>query len=145
MCRAITVSSEQSKYLCEFLCSCIVGLEFTRREIVAKIHIGEATLAKRVTEFASTAAGELTLEEFDQRGRALETEQMALLENTQPSEEQAAPGCRCIHIGASYLALPSSQLLWCHADLTVTILVSGSILMMTDIVEKCLCRCQSAT
>ena len=79
------------------------GLEFTRREIVAKIHIGEATLAKRVTEFATTAAGDLTLEEFDQRGRALENEQMALLESTQPSEEGAAPGCCCIHIGAPCL------------------------------------------
>ena len=78
-----------------------VGLEFTRREIVAKIHIGEATLAKRVTEFATTAAGDLTLEEFDQRGLALESEQMALLESTQPTEEEAAPGCSCIHIGTS--------------------------------------------
>lgn len=75
------------------------GLEFTRREIVAKIHIGEATLAKRVTEFATTAAGDLTLEEFDQRGRALEDEQMALLESTQPTEEAATSGCCCIHIG----------------------------------------------
>ena len=83
-----------------FVCA---GLEFTRREIVAKIHIGEATLAKRVTEFATTAAGDLTLEEFDQRGQALENEQMALLESTQPSEEGATPGCCCIHIGAPHL------------------------------------------
>lgn len=69
---------------------------------MAKIHIGEATLAKRVTEFATTAAGDLTLEEFDQRGRALENEQMALLENTRPSEENADPGCSCIHIGAPH-------------------------------------------
>lgn len=75
------------------------GLEFTRREIVARIHIGEATLAKRVSEFATTAAGDLTLDEFDTRGREIETEQMALLENTQPCEEESAPGCRCIHIG----------------------------------------------
>ena len=96
----LDISVKSSAHIC-------AGLEFTRREIVAKIHIGEATLAKRVTEFATTAAGELTLEEFDQRGRALETEQMALLESTQPSEEEAAPGCRCIHIGAFCCALPS--------------------------------------
>lgn len=84
------------------------GLEFTRREIVAKIHIGEATLAKRVTEFATTAAGDLTLEEFDQRGRALEDEQMALLESTQPTEEAAASGCCCIHIGVPRLCFALS-------------------------------------
>jgi transcription factor IIIB subunit 2 len=74
-------------------------MEFTRREIVARIHIGEATLAKRVSEFATTAAGDLTLDEFDVRGREIENEQMALLENTQPSQEESVSGCRCIHIG----------------------------------------------
>lgn len=90
------------------------GLEFTRREIVAKIHIGEATLAKRVTEFATTAAGELTLEEFDQRGRALENEQMALLESTQPSEEGSTPGCCCIHIGAPHVFMYGTKLCCIH-------------------------------
>lgn len=99
-----------------FIATHIHGLEFTRREIVAKIHIGEATLAKRVTEFASTAAGELTLEEFDQRGRALETEQMALLENTQPSEEQAAPGCRCIHIDMGAVIYSSGMCVDCYKE-----------------------------
>ena len=94
------------------------GLEFTRREIVAKIHIGEATLAKRVTEFASTAAGDLTLEEFDQRGRALEDEQMALLESTQPSEEGAAPGCCCIHIGATHCFMHSFSAFLCPLSCT---------------------------
>ena len=74
-------------------------MEFTRREIVARIHIGEATLAKRVSEFATTAAGDLTLDEFDVRGREIENEQIALLENTQPSQEESVSGCRCIHIG----------------------------------------------
>ena len=79
-------------------------MEFTRREIVARIHIGEATLAKRVSEFATTAAGDLTLDEFDVRGREIENEQMALLENTQPSQEESVSGCRCIHIGNNPLA-----------------------------------------
>ena len=74
-------------------------MEFTQREIVARIHIGEATLAKRVSEFATTAAGDLTLDEFDVRGREIENEQMALLENTQSSQEESVSGCRCIHIG----------------------------------------------
>jgi len=80
-------------------CPSLAGMEFTRREIVARIHIGEATLAKRVSEFATTAAGDLTLDEFDVRGREIENEQMALLENTQPSQEESVSGCRCIHIG----------------------------------------------
>lgn len=80
-------------------CAAFAGMEFTRREIVARIHIGEATLAKRVSEFATTAAGDLTLDEFDLRGREIENEQMAMLENTQPSQEDSMPGCRCIHIG----------------------------------------------
>jgi len=69
---------------------------------VARIHIGEATLAKRVSEFATTAAGDLTLDEFDTRNRELESEQMAMLEKTQPSEEESVSGCRCIHIGPAF-------------------------------------------
>ena len=74
-------------------------MEFTSREIVARIHIGEATLAKRVNEFATTAAGELTYDEFDTRGREIESAQIAMLEKSQPSEEETVPGLRCIHIG----------------------------------------------
>ena len=77
----------------------VTGLEFTSREIVSKIHIGEATLAKRVSEFATTSAGSLTMTEFDTRSREMEIEQLALLENTPAAVESSGPGCHCIHIG----------------------------------------------
>ncbi|KAL3163023.1 hypothetical protein ABBQ32_009450 [Trebouxia sp. C0010 RCD-2024] len=99
-----------------FIATHLHGLEFTRREIVAKIHIGEATLAKRVTEFATTAASDLTLEEFDQRGRALESEQVALLENTKPSEEEADPGCSCIHISMGAVIYSSGMCVDCYKE-----------------------------
>ena len=74
-------------------------MEFTSKEIVARIHIGEATLAKRVHEFATTAAGDLTYDEFDARVREIESAQLAMLEKSQPSEEESEPGQRCMHIG----------------------------------------------
>ena len=81
-------------------------MEFTSREIVARIHIGEATLAKRVNEFATTAAGELTYDEFDTRGQEIESAQLAMLGKSQPSEEATVPGSRCIHIGEDVIIAP---------------------------------------
>lgn len=87
------------------------GLEFTRREIVAKIHIGEATLAKRVSEFATTSAGALTMNEFDNRAQEIEAEQMALLENIQPVEDpNKDPGCTCLHIGEPLLCTADADI-----------------------------------
>ena len=79
------------------------GLEFTRRQIVAVVHIGEATLAKRVSEFATTAAGALTLTEFDTRCRELEEEQQALLESPPAqTETEIDPDYCCIHVGKQF-------------------------------------------
>lgn len=76
------------------------GLEFTRREIIAKIHIGEATLAKRVSEFATTAASSLTKDEFDARAREQEAEQAALLAGIpQDDNPDRDPARNCVHIG----------------------------------------------
>ncbi|KAL0050009.1 hypothetical protein WJX82_002680 [Trebouxia sp. C0006] len=99
-----------------FIATHIHGMEFTQREIVARIHIGEATLAKRVSEFATTAAGDLTVDEFDVRGREIENEQMALLENTQPSQEESVSGCRCIHIEMGAVVYSSGMCMDCYKE-----------------------------
>lgn len=99
----------------------LVGLEFTRREIVSKIHIGEATLAKRVSEFATTSAGTLTIEEFDTRSREIEAEQTALLEAAaHPIEDNSEPGCHCIHIGKPHVL--ACYILYCHEALKTGLL-----------------------
>ncbi len=51
------------------------GFERRKAEIVSVVHIGETTLAKRVSEFAQTSAGELTATEFELRASELRIEQ----------------------------------------------------------------------
>lgn len=43
------------------------GFERTKKDVVSVVHIGENTLAKRLNEFATTSAGDLTAEEFQAR------------------------------------------------------------------------------
>ena len=54
------------------------GYERSKRDVVAVVHVGEATLRKRVTEFENTKAATLSVDEFDSRAKELEKEQLAL-------------------------------------------------------------------
>ena len=56
------------------------GYERSKRDVVAAVvvHVGEATLRKRVTEFENTPSASLSIEEFDARAKDYEKEQAAL-------------------------------------------------------------------
>ena len=54
------------------------GYERSKRDVVAVVHVGEATLRKRVTEFENTPSASLSIEEFDARAKDYEKEQAAL-------------------------------------------------------------------
>mmetsp|Transcript_6518 Transcript_6518/g.24218 ORF Transcript_6518/g.24218 Transcript_6518/m.24218 type:complete len:509 (+) Transcript_6518:688-2214(+) len=56
-----------------FIAAHIHGFERSKRDVVSVVHVCEATLRKRLTEFERTDASGLTVEEFD--SRALEYEQ----------------------------------------------------------------------
>ena len=72
------------------------------------VHVGEATLAKRVREFVLTASGSLTVEEFEARAREWDTEARATLSIGAPAPAASAGGC--VHLGAQAAAvlLPST-------------------------------------
>ncbi|KAK9817299.1 hypothetical protein WJX72_012355 [[Myrmecia] bisecta] len=82
-----------------FIAAHIHGFEKTKRDVVAVVHVGEATLAKRVKEFALTSSSELTVEEFEAQVREIDQSQQAQLDSMQPT--QLAPfAAACQHIGA---------------------------------------------
>ena len=76
------------------------GYERSKRDVVAVVHVGEATLRKRVTEFENTPSAMLSVEEFDVRARDYEKEQAALAESGAPLLLGAPGGITaltCIH------------------------------------------------
>ena len=79
------------------------GLEKNRQDVVGVVHVGEATLLKRVKEFALTASSNLTAEDFEKQVVQLEQQhkkssQQLALKSSAPSEDAAAQvGCQ--HIG----------------------------------------------
>lgn len=82
------------------------GFRRSKRDVVAVVHIGEHTLARRLDEFASTTAGELTFESFENHARAIEAETQLLLQDAPPEEapsglaiEAAKTGCE--HLGGN--------------------------------------------
>lgn len=69
------------------------------------VHVGEATLAKRVKEFALTTSGDLTVEEFEAEIKELEAQTKKELQlNT-----IGAPAPAHIHGGCPHLGPPSCQ------------------------------------
>eukprot|EP00898_Chlorokybus_atmophyticus_P004409 jgi/Chlat1/496/Chrsp103S01101 len=50
------------------------GFERSKRDVIAVVHVCEATLKKRLTEFESTEASALTISEFEQQAKELETQ-----------------------------------------------------------------------
>ena len=60
------------------------GFEKTKADIVRVVHVGEATLAKRLSEFTHTSAGELTVDEFEVMDKRLAIQQDRSLDAMQP-------------------------------------------------------------
>ena len=52
--------------------------ERSKRDVVAVVHVGEATLRKRVAEFENTPSALLSVEEFDSKAKEYEKEQAQL-------------------------------------------------------------------
>ena len=55
----------------------IHGFSPSKRDVVSVVHIGEATLKKRLTEFENTPSAALSVEEFDAQARTFEIEEEA--------------------------------------------------------------------
>ena len=45
------------------------GFDKSKRDVMAVVHIGGATLSRRVSEFASTPSAQLCSQDFEERGR----------------------------------------------------------------------------
>jgi transcription factor IIIB subunit 2 len=55
----------------------IHGFSPSKRDVVAVVHVGEATLKKRLSEFENTPSAALSIEEFDTQARTFELEEEA--------------------------------------------------------------------
>jgi len=55
----------------------IHGFSPSKRDVVAVVHVGEATLKKRLSEFENTPSAALSVEEFDMQARTYEIEEEA--------------------------------------------------------------------
>lgn len=79
----------------------LAGHEVTKRDVVAVVHVGQATLSKRMDEFASTSAAELSIIEFEDAVKAADASQQQLLQETAsrqalegpPAEGRSSVGC----------------------------------------------------
>ena len=94
------------------------GFDKSKRDVVAVVHIGQSTLSKRVDEFASTAAAELTVEEFEDSVRADDRAQQQLVQDADARNllegpvsheglQQAMVGCSHTRAGEPSVPVPS--------------------------------------
>ena len=79
------------------------GFMRSKRDVVTVVHIGEHTLARRLDEFASTTAGELTFESFENHARALEAETQLLLQDAPPEEAPSSLAIEAAKTGCEHL------------------------------------------
>lgn len=63
------------------------GCAKTKREIVSVVHIGEHTLSKRLSEFATTEAGLMTGSQFEKHAKAIEALEQEALTAAAPDQE----------------------------------------------------------
>jgi transcription factor IIIB subunit 2 len=86
-----------------FVAAAVHGAPRSKEEVVAVVHVGVATLAKRLAEFEATPAGALTAEEFDARAIAAErAAEAALAALPAPGSAAAlalAGALTCMHAG----------------------------------------------
>ena len=78
------------------------GIEKNRQDVIGVVHVGEATLLKRVKEFALTASSDLTAEDFEEHITRLEEQsrkscQPQALPNAAPQEDSID------HIGCEHV------------------------------------------
>eukprot|EP00210_Caulerpa_lentillifera_P000287 g280.t1 len=88
-----------------FIASHIHGVPKMKRDIIHVARIGVSTVAKRLTEFSSTAPGKLTASEFNLEAEKMEQLEQVLLSG--PSVDTRGPqgiGCHHLDNGAEYFA-----------------------------------------
>ena len=74
----------------------IHGFSPSKRDVVAVVHVGEATLKKRLTEFENTPSAALSVEEFDAQARTFEQEEEAN-QNLLSLPESSMSVLSCVH------------------------------------------------
>ncbi len=92
--------------------------------MVGVVHVGEATLLRRVKEFALTASSNLTAEDFERQIVQLEEQhkkqsQQLALSSTDTAEDSLAQ-VGCLHVGENKsMNLPvSASVIACKTDYT---------------------------
>ncbi len=87
-----------------YIASHLHGYAKAKRDVVAVVHIGEHTLAKRLTEFSSTEAGALTRGEFEEHDKLLTQREVDALEGAAPSAVPAGllGGCEHLAMGVEH-------------------------------------------
>ena len=89
------------------------GVEKNRQDVVGVVHVGEATLLKRVKEFALTASSNLTAESFEKQVVQLQEQhkkssQQLALKTAAPSQDSEAP-VGCLHMSKYGFHTPASS------------------------------------
>ena len=81
----------------------VTGFQLAKADVIRVVHVGESTLDKRVAEFADTAAGALTVVEFEDRSRQIEDEEQLQIDAMEPLPALPAPDGPVTH-GCEHLS-----------------------------------------
>jgi transcription factor IIIB subunit 2 len=81
-----------------YIASHLHGFAKAKRDVVNVVHIGEHTLAKRLTEFSSTEAGALTRSEFEAHDELLKKREQEALESAPSSAAPTGSLAGCEHL-----------------------------------------------
>ena len=97
-----------------YIASHLHGYAKPKKDVVNVVHIGEHTLAKRLTEFTATEAGALTKRQFEEQDGLLESSQQQALEDATPSAAPAGvlAGCEHMNMGAPHFQQGMCQTCW---------------------------------
>lgn len=97
-----------------YIASHLHGYAKAKRDVVDVVHIGEHTLAKRLTEFTATEAGALTKKQFEEQDGLLESSQQQALEGATASAAPAGvlAGCEHMNMGAPHFKQGMCQTCW---------------------------------
>ncbi|KAK9838597.1 hypothetical protein WJX84_010152 [Apatococcus fuscideae] len=94
------------------------GFDRTKREIISVVHVGEATLSKRVHEFTHTASGQLTADEFAKHVKQVDGQTTKELQAMEPSknEESFGEGECCDHVASGTTNFAKGMCQGCYLE-----------------------------
>ncbi|KAL4527312.1 hypothetical protein Ndes2526B_g08985 [Nannochloris sp. 'desiccata'] len=99
-----------------YIASHLHGYAKAKRDVVDVVHIGEHTLAKRLTEFSSTEAGALTRLEFEAHDELLKHREQEALESAVPSAAPAGLLAGCEHLAMGVEHFQQGMCKQCFVD-----------------------------